>query len=495
MAAVVNGNRVLRWDGKEKRLDQLEEERGQLAPEEIVDLLEDGGVADGGSLLAVLVNGRVRRLDALMRKTTDADSEERPSPVLTEGHKVIEAANFDWEGRHYVCLTAANVGGRRERSVLTLRLREGQRNSEIVATPVKGGANAGKNGRPLTVCLGQGHLPPSLLYVDAEGVLLLAPLVVDGQASAISGLPKGVDLSASKRVMAAALSSAPLALLAVRSEKGATLFLLHLIFCTVLDSFEVEGQLAALSALEGQFFLAVEQSGGRVQVLTTSASAAPKRLNDMIGFCETSKGKNQKRAFPHDRASAAIKKSTSRGDISSLVSIIWEEKDLPELVVLAMVEHLLKAPAERFASESQRENLLAACLEMAVTESLMLPYLSRLSLDVTVQLVDYLDKAMRLEAFRTWPQERDGNARLEALVQWTSMTLCARYGDLILMRDSRVEECLQRLKETAEALDDSATLLSSSVAPLLRLVESGYTSPRSRAGGADSEYCIEIVHM
>jgi hypothetical protein len=479
----------------------------------------------------VTADGGFQRLSVLVQNG------QVPEGHLPRGHRLDSATAVFSEngGKLYVVLVSSPPGGQKasHRVATVVRVREEPENGGVTSTLVKSAADLGKNAHVLAVLQSGARKSlrgnqPRIVYRDAEGALALANLFREGQTAAndhhesVCLLSKS-ELSASAPVKAAAAADGHIALLAVSSvgnEDNSTLYLIHLGFGLVLETRKVEGRVTELEAIGQRFFFTLfdGNGGNRGRVMTISADAAPTTLEGMIGLREAvdnQKTRKQRRSSGGHRATnidtpsgvAFYRRVTAAlrsADIDEVDNILVQSHDLPELLLLGVIELLLMAPDQHFSSTVARERLIWRALCAPLTQSLMLPYLAKASLDVTLALLDFLERGLRLEAFRTWSEDESVNengeensklnGRLESLIMWTSMVTSARYTDLVVTKDARAAELLESLANTTSALDEAVSSLSK-LAPLVRLIDEGRMSGRGRSGGANTDYFIEVVEF
>jgi hypothetical protein len=180
----------------------------------------------------------------------------------------------------------------------------------------------------------------------------------------------------------------------------------------------------------------------------------------------------------------AVPEALQNGDIDAIESILSSYEDIPELLVLSMIEYLICAPDSRFESVVHREKLLSKAFDTPLTEALMQQYLSRTEFSTANKMLAFLELSLRL-------QQGEHTETFLRLLTWVSLILNAHYANILLTRDETAVGLLQGLSDCVENHEKQA----GSCVGLMPLVSLIKHKKYPQQNFSNRAYCIEIVDI
>lgn len=178
-------------------------------------------------------------------------------------------------------------------------------------------------------------------------------------------------------------------------------------------------------------------------------------------------------------------------DMKGLSTFLHESKDVPELIILNVIEFLIQVDDERFVEigpqspQIQREKLLVLAFGLPITDALMFQYLGQLEFGTLIKMLEFLDLSLKLET-------GSHNDRFLALIQWTSLLLNSQYGNILRAKSNE-----KVLSVVGSLLNTIATFegLSSDYASLMPLIKLIEKKKLHSTEYANTAYCIEIIDL
>ncbi|TRY68462.1 hypothetical protein TCAL_14209 [Tigriopus californicus] len=178
-------------------------------------------------------------------------------------------------------------------------------------------------------------------------------------------------------------------------------------------------------------------------------------------------------------------------DVKGLSAFLRQSKDVPELIILNVIEFLIQIEDERFekigplAPQIQRERLLVLAFGLPITDALMFQYLGQLEFGTLIKMLEFLDLSLKLET-------GSHNDRFLALIQWTSLLLNSQYGNILRAKtDEKVLSVVESLLNTIATFEGLSSDYAS-LMPLIKLIEEKKLQSTEYANTA---YCIEIIDL
>ncbi len=514
-ACVVNGNKVLLWDGEETKLDKVKEEVDVSGV--VFDLLELGG-----GLVAVFQDGSAQTLRYLQRNPSDKKTGHLPNC-----HKLKDAKILSRKSRSFLVLhSEVSSGGPSSVTSLSLTTQADSGKLEVEATD--DGVFSVSKGEMILDTL-QTWSGPSAFVAEASGSLTCITLPMPGKGSqqlAKFPCPGG----SSKPLFARALGDDFAAVIYSPDKSlGNVLRILSLRFGSAVCELDLgRGDVLSGMATLGKSKIFLSTAGGSVQQV--NASDLPSSLDSMIGILGGSKA--QRRGFETEGGEASklvrganvvsgsvglyhlLPKMFRDHDVDGVAKILLYQKneEIPELLLLACVEFLIKTPDKAFKSKSgpspqvRRESLLSAAFTAPFTEPLMSQYLAKVDSETASKMLEFLDLSLRLhlaeQRLRTENGEEDdeegGSSSLERTIAWVSLILNSRYNDVVVSRDPRAVELVSSLSSAVASCEEGASFALTSLMPLLEMTKDGGAELLGGAGEralARRDYCIEIINL
>ncbi len=512
--AVVNGNRLLSWDGEEAKLDKVEValEMQKRRAFDVLELGEGGG--GGADLMVVFDDGSAQALAYLERNQAEEYLEETSS-LVPEGGK----------------LSCAKVLWRKGRTVLVLQCGAKAGGTSVIMLPVSADPDTGKleldaeraerfepSKGEKVVGVVQTLKGPGVLVVDSLQDVSCRLVRQELAEIRFSGLPK---VKQGSPIHVAYLDGEfTVVTMVTKDKESSVLFLLSLKYsCVICKSDLAAKNVSGLAVLGNRILVSADG-----KVLHLQAAELPRSLDSMIGMLgggggAGAGGQRGRRQSGGGGSSAVVRRPGSiscsvglyrtlprlfkKRDIEGLEKILRSSssEEIPELLLLASIEFLLKCPDAAFAQDDataarvRRESLLAAVFRAPLTEPLMTQYLPRLDTETVFGMLDFLDTYFSL-CVRDQDSVGEGGGDKEVLfsrlVLWISMILNTHYSDLVVAKDPRAAELVFRLAATVAECEERAAYDAISLMPLVKLMREGKYGVQAVT---NRDYCIEIVNL
>ncbi len=511
--AVVNGNRLLSWDGEEAKLDKVEVAL-EMQKRRAFDVLELGEGGGGADLMVVFDDGSAQALAYLERNQAEEYLEETSS-LVPEGGK----------------LSCAKVLWRKGRTVLVLQCGAKAGGTSVIMLPVSADPDTGKleldaeraerfepSKGEKVVGVVQTLKGPGVLVVDSLQDVSCRLVRQELAEIRFSGLPK---VKQGSPIHVAYLDGEfTVVTMVTKDKESSVLFLLSLKYsCVICKSDLAAKNVSGLAVLGNRILVSADG-----KVLHLQAAELPRSLDSMIGMLgggggAGAGGQRGRRQSGGGGSSAVVRRPGSiscsvglyrtlprlfkKRDIEGLEKILRSSssEEIPELLLLASIEFLLKCPDAAFAQDDataarvRRESLLAAVFRAPLTEPLMTQYLPRLDTETVFGMLDFLDTYFSL-CVRDQDSVGEGGGDKEVLfsrlVLWISMILNTHYSDLVVAKDPRAAELVFRLAATVAECEERAAYDAISLMPLVKLMREGKYGVQAVT---NRDYCIEIVNL
>ncbi len=497
-ACVVNGNKVLLWDGEETKLDKVEPAL-VLKGAEISDILQQG---PGEDLLVVFADGSVQSLKHLERhgKSTTASNlsgaelkktmllrRKNQQPCLV--HMLKSKKTSDLELLVFGMFVDPDSGQLETTQLERCSVSKGERLLGVVQVA---------EGPAVVVMTSTHHIQCRHLLAKNQG----------GEASQrrIDGLPK----FAGKEEIVVASIDEEYGVLAVSTK----LHLINFRFYSTIFSLDLENQLISLAVLNDKIFFATNEG-----VQLVSAVNLPRSLDGLLGLLggKSSESKDSPTKSKTETMTAVNAVSFSAKlyttvpnmlrskNLNGIEKLLLSDKaaEIPELLLLAIIEYLLKCPDTTLAQCSltkhddspqvRRERLLRACLSAPMTEPLMIQYATRLDSALAIQILEHIDLSLRILLLT---RGNDGGEDFfSRLLSWLAVLLNTHYGSIVIAKDNKVAELMASLTDTIGTCAENLSFDMIQLMPLVKLMQEGKLNSNDSKLMSRRDYCIEVVNL
>jgi len=186
------------------------------------------------------------------------------------------------------------------------------------------------------------------------------------------------------------------------------------------------------------------------------------------------------------------------GKMEDIARILDNFSDIPELLVLNLIEMLLSLPADSDSSagnspqQQQREDLLSRTFNVSVSEPILLQHLRVSDFKFVRDMLRHLLAMVQIETTANRPPQGgggDGGFYFEQHLTWIGCILNAHYGNFLLSQDESVKALLDEALETVEILESSLCLMGETMT-VLRLIQD---KQMIQPDYSNKSYTIEIV--
>ena len=238
-------------------------------------------------------------------------------------------------------------------------------------------------------------------------------------------------------------------------------------------------------------------------MVTVSVPELPRSVAKIIGFSRASK--THRDDVDSEVTVDVVDKQSDAVDLYLALPTMFEKKDvagvkrvleqnspdIPELLVLSIIEFIFVCENEEDLGQVEREKMLTMAFDVPITDSLMLSHLCQLDFGLAVKMIDFVNLSIKLESALSGGGHTD---RFQRLVQWMGLLLNAQYTNVLLLSrddDGKVAELLGDVASNVEELEVASSAFAS-VIPLAELLKGKkYREPSF----ANTTYCVEVVEL
>ena len=460
-AVVVDNKRILLWDGIETQLDKANAEI-ELKERKIADMIEAEN-----EILVVFECGKIQSLNFVLSSNFREEDDDDEDAEILGGNEFIFKTFLAQNDKiaHWI----KNKKNKTAEKVVFYKMKiDPENGSKISLTRIR-------TFSPKKNCFVMGLLKRnSVLSVSLAGDLYL-----DEAESALLTLN---SVKRNENVRMEALDDDGHAVIVGQGAEAekCVVSVVNAAIGSVISDKELDLKVQNISVSGSKLFLA--HSAG-VSMLTVDH--LPSNLDDMLGMGV------DKDTELYEK----IPRILALEDVAEMESVLTDYSDIPELLLIGLIEFLLNAEDEKFKAKSRsrrrsssggsdarvkRERLLLRALNVPVTESLTLQYLPKLSLESTVKLLSFLHVALKVES------DSDN------LVLWVSIAVNSHYSTLVMSKREDISELLTGLSETVDRMEKNSSLCGL-LTPFVKMVMEGKC--RTDSNNHNREYCIEVVNF
>lgn len=529
-ATVLNGNRIIVWDGAETKLEKIASSSSAAAEKteserKISDLLTS---ADDGRVYVVFADGHTQSLSYVRENVTGRGGGEisplPPSSVL-ERSFLRSSENrivITHQSRTVKRGAAANKIHFETFKLMLAEDVETDRTELVSIGKVELDCKDFVSGDVM-----QGN--SLLIYVGRDGNMYRRDLLEpDSKAETVVCRLEGA-LKINSKLEVACLDEDYACVIgeaATSAGSSSLLLLVNVPFSAIIvtEALADDGDFCGLSAHKQRLLVKRRPAKGHTVAAAAVAvhemilSDLPRSVGSMIGFNEMeetpptpTKTTSQRAARKDGKNVSGVKVANevtrtarlyqrlpalfSKRDVAGVEEVLSSKEDIPELLVLNIIEFLFLAPEDRFPCEAYRERLLSRAFNIPITEELMLQYLRRTDVAVAVKMLRFLNLSLKLENCEQSDGGKGGGGskRLSRIIEWLSMVLKCHYGNLLVssQRDSEATEAVCEVAATVDGFEQAASALDSIVSLVDLIVKKKIQEPSF----ANKTYCIEIVEL
>lgn len=478
---VINNQKLLAWDGKEVKLDKIP---GIDLGIDVLDVIQ----THSGCYVA-FKNGHVQPISYL-RSVDFNKAELCDSPGLFKGHAKPQRTNVIEVKRQTFVVHETDS------KILVFRSKINADTGKIDLTPISE-VNGRKNSKTLGVL--DTHNGPQVFFLDAENILtstsIFNPAEDDQKLLQLPSTLTKVHLTPIDR---------DFTFIHGENTESTLVHVLHLASASIFASQILPSTSIDVSTcVDHRLFFKLDSKPAEM-----AARRLPRRLADMVGKGRRQPNCLERRTVEKDTDGRiqylgqvtravqlyeeipALLEKKGRPVGTELEKLLGEEEDIPELIVLAMIEFLLSAPDSRLVEKGHeigqvvRERLLVKAFLKPITETLMLQYLRQTDLDMATKLLEFLDIALKL-------QNGEHTEEFLQFVLWVTLILNAHYSQMIVTKDAKVLDVIKSITDTVVELENNSNLCATMM-PLVSMIREKKCQTPSYANKA---YCIEIVNL
>ena len=157
--------------------------------------------------------------------------------------------------------------------------------------------------------------------------------------------------------------------------------------------------------------------------------------------------------------------------------------DIPELLVLNIIEMLFAAPDEKFGGNSDRLELLTRAFVMPVNDTLMVQHLRQVDFSAARKIISALFDVLESVI-------HDDDA-FEKLLVWIGMVLNSHYANFVMSRDDETRDQLTAALAIVNQMESSLQVIGHTL-PLIKMIAQ---KQLIRPAVSQKVYNIEIVDL
>lgn len=173
----------------------------------------------------------------------------------------------------------------------------------------------------------------------------------------------------------------------------------------------------------------------------------------------------------------------SRQNVEKVSEIMSTYSDIPELLVLNIIEMLFAAPDEKFGGNSDRLELLTRAFVMPVNDTLMVQHLRQVDFSAARKIISALFDVLESVI-------HDDDA-FEKLLVWIGMVLNSHYANFVMSRDDETRDQLTAALAIVNQMESSLQVIGHTL-PLIKMIAQ---KQLIRPAVSQKVYNIEIVDL
>ena len=166
-----------------------------------------------------------------------------------------------------------------------------------------------------------------------------------------------------------------------------------------------------------------------------------------------------------------------------VAEVIETFTDIPELLVLNIIEMLFAAPDEKFSAKNSKFELLSRAFLLPVNDSLMIQHLRSIDFFAAKNFLSQL-----FEIIQSANEDSDSFAKV---ISWIGIILNAHYTNFVLSKDDDTHHQLLAAFEIVNQLEESLHLICTTL-PLIKMIAKNQSV---RPAMSQKIYNIEIVDL
>lgn len=170
-------------------------------------------------------------------------------------------------------------------------------------------------------------------------------------------------------------------------------------------------------------------------------------------------------------------------NVDKVAEVIGTYSDIPELLVLNIMEMLFSAPDEKFGAKNSKFELISRAFSLPVNDSLMVQHLRKVEFILIKKFLSTL--------FDIIQYANEDSDSFEKVISWIGMILNAHYTNFILSKDDETREQLMAAFEIVNQMEESLHLIGSTL-PLIKMIAQ---KQLVRPAMSQKIYNIEIVEL
>lgn len=486
-AAILSHKNLVLWDGVETKLEKVEAIKLLSSVKELIQP-EPGDQSEASSedVFVVFETGHVQSLSFVLKNP----SVEPPADVtiLPEHGKLTRSNIYSLNEGTVLAHTIKNPNGLV--IVKTFKVTAKDETEETILEPIHT-FNETKNHQFLDV-----------IHSSEEGICALS-MAPDASLVCVSlkkqserrSIALDAHVKPNSKVITASGNPDVVAILGEDGQNKMRFTLCSIKFSAVLLSEVVAKSGSKLAnfglacANQNRFFIRHDQTVSQLTI-----SDLPRSLDCMIGLLMPKASTNGQvgngiNAAKSEASNAMqlyeqLPKLLRKKDLKAIEQILEMESDIPELLLLSIIEFLLSNHVPKKVDQVTKERLLTKAFDVAITQPLMLQYVGQLEFDTVLRMLKFLDLALKLES-------GEHTDKFGRLIEWTSILLNAHYANVLIMKDDQAVELLNSLRDSIASFEKSSTDFAS-LRPLVELIKDKRVPSQPHM---DEAYSIEIWHL